>query len=112
MEKDEKIIFGAAAVIAIVMIGIKLGSVGSRTMIGFFLLWFLSYWLVKPLRMASMEKVVISLLLGIGLFPTIMYWVAFITGIKLAIAVTAVIFIILALIVNRPSVQKKIAGWL
>lgn len=98
------------AIIMLVMIGIfsfiLLGMTGFRTIIGILFLFFVPLYLIlNKASLAFGEKLIFSFFLGIGFFPSVVYYLGLFIGVRKAIIVTFIIFLITGVIINKIKKQ-------
>ena len=98
-----------AKMTAIIILGLiiifsfaALGITGARTIIGSLLLFFIPcYLLLNKVGLPADEKIIFSFFLGIGLFPSLVYYLGFFVGVRKAIIVVFVILLVMGIIINR-----------
>jgi len=94
----------AGAIIAALLLFFTtiLGFTGTRTLFFFALLYFIpSYIILNWFDIGASEKVIFSIFLGIGIFPSIAYGIGFLTGsLKAALWLTLVLMLGLGILLN------------
>ena len=85
-----------------------LGFSGMMTILGIILLlMFPAYLILNSFELEQDEKIIFSFFLGAGIFPSITYWIGMLISFRIAIAVTFIILIITAFIINKLKKHKK-----
>lgn len=80
------------------------GFMGFKTIIGILFLFLLpSYLILNKAELPTDEKIIFSFFLSIGFFPSIVYYLGLVIGIRKAIIAAFVVLIIVGIILNRKS---------
>lgn len=86
---------------------ILFGITGVRVILGFVLLFFLpTYLIFKNFDLPMMEKIAFSFFIGLGVFPTCVYYLGLLfSSMRLAIAISFILLMAIAIIFN--SIYSK-----
>jgi len=99
------------SVILVVFMFILFGIMGARVILGFSLLFFLPFYIIlSNFDISVEEKAIFSLLLGIGIFPTISHYLGMIfSSMKIAIVTSFVLLMAIGIAFNRyyPKLKKN-----
>ncbi len=99
---DNKMTLGIILVLIGLFSFIFLGFTGFRVIFGMLLVFFLPFYiLLGRFGLSRGERMVFSLFIGIGVFPSIVYWLGVFMSFRLAIVVTFVVLMIVALFLKK-----------
>ena len=103
MKLPENIGFiGIIVVIILLFFFFILGFSGMMTALGIILLFIIPIYLILDnFDLGQDEKLVFSFFLGVGIFPTITYWLGLFISFRLAILITFVILLAVAFLVGK-----------
>ena len=104
--KKNNLIIGIIIVILIFFF-ILFGLTGLKLIIGIGLLYILPFYLIlDKFNLEKTEKLIFSFFIGIGIFPSIVYYLGmFFNSLRIAIVVTFVLLLALGLILRK--IKKK-----
>jgi len=95
-------IFLLAALLTIMIFSFALfGITGIRVVFGLILMWFPFYLILNHFEITLGEKFVFSLVLGITLFPSIVFLIGFLISFRMAIAVTFLLLMAVFFLIRR-----------
>jgi len=77
------------------------GITGIRVVFGLILMWFPFYLILNHFEITLGEKFVFSLVLGITLFPSIVFLIGFLISFRMAIAVTFLLLMAVFFLIRR-----------
>lgn len=106
---------GDKTTIAIILILIALfsfiflGFTGFKVIFGMLLVFFLPFYLILDnFSLSRGEKVIFSFFIGIGIFPSIVYWLGVLISFKLAILISFILLMLIVFIINKLKRIRKI----
>lgn len=83
-----------------------LGLSGMMSILGIILLFIVpTYLILDNFSLGQDEKIVFSFFIGVGIFPSITYWLGMIISFRIAIFITFIILVVTSLLVRK--VWKK-----
>ncbi|MBW2974427.1 hypothetical protein KY366_01800 [Candidatus Woesearchaeota archaeon] len=101
-------------ILILLMIGIfsflVLGKTGFKTIMGVLALFVVpSYLILNKTSLSTEEKIVFSFFLSIGFFPSIVYYLGLLIGVRKAIIVSFLVLLAAGMIINFkiPGPKKK-----
>ena len=98
---------GIIVVIVLIFLFFILGFSGAMAGLGIILLFiFPMYLILDVFDLGQDEKIVFSFFLGVGIFPSIVYWPATIISFRLSIVLAFVILIVTAFLVRKYYKRK------
>lgn len=78
------------------------GIIGIKTIIGILFLFLVPFYLILNKTSLSLgEKIVFSFFLGVGFFPSIVYYLGLFIGVRKAIITTFIILLIIGITINK-----------
>lgn len=83
------------------------GVTGIRIFLGIIIMWLPFYLILSNFELTIAEKFVFSLILGITLFPSMVYLLGLLVSFRIAIAVTFVLLLGVFFLIRRYKKQKK-----
>ena len=87
---------------------IFLGFTGFKAIFGMLIVFFLPFYLIMDnFELSTGEKIIFSLFIGAGAFPSIAYWMGTLISFKLSIAITFVLLMAIAFAVKRFKKPKS-----
>ena len=103
LKKNEKPFFGIVILIfTIIFFYIILGVVGSVSILAIVLFFiFPTYMFLNNFKIDADEKIILSFFIGIGIFPSMVYYLGLIISFKAAIYATFTLMTVLALSFKR-----------
>ena len=98
-----KQIMAGLAVIAVLFFYILFGIVGVRAITGVFLVFFLPFYIILDLlNLERTEKIIFSFFLGIGIYPSIVYYLAvLLSSMRVAVLAAFVLLMVIALMSRK-----------
>ncbi len=107
IELDDKVTTGVILILIALFSFIFLGFIGFKVIFGILLVFFLPFYLIlRNFNLSRGEKVIFSFFIGVGIFPAIVYWLGVFISFKLAIAITFVLLVLVAVLVKRLKKKK------
>jgi len=96
-------IIGAASLVIILLLSLMLFEVtGLRVMFTVILLFFIpSYLILRNFELEQDEKIIYSLFLGLGIFPSLVYWLGLLTSITTAVMIVFVVLMLFSLVLPK-----------
>lgn len=89
----------AALALLLLFFLIRFSTEGFTTIAGFLIISLPIYYILKPFD--NLERLFFAFFIAIGIFPTVVYPLALIMGLKLSIALTFILFLIIGYLVNK-----------
>ncbi len=83
------------------------GIAGARLVLGIFFISLPIYLIINNFKLDEGEKIVFSILLGITLFPSLVYIFGLIISFRIAILITFIALIILAFVIKKYKSSTK-----
>ncbi len=77
------------------------GITGSRVVLGIIIMWLPFYLILSHLDIALGERFVFSLILGVTLFPSIVFLIGFLISFRLSIAVTFLLLMAVFFLIRK-----------
>ena len=90
--KEFIIFFSIALLIALVFLFILFGMTGARVVLGIIFVSLLFYLILNRFEIEAGEKYVFSILLGLTLFPSLVYLLGLVISFRIAIAASFIAF--------------------
>lgn len=86
---------------------IILGSGGTIAVFGIILFFVVPFYLMlNNFELGQDEKIILSFLIGAGLFPSLVYWLGLFISFKISIFITFMVYIIIAYLMSRHSGRR------
>ncbi len=82
------------------------GFAGIRFVFGIIIMWLPFYLILDNFDLKLGEKFLFSLLLGITLFPSVVYLIGFLISFKVSIFVTFLLFLVLSFLIKKLKNKK------
>ncbi|MBL7056612.1 hypothetical protein ISS07_06890 [Candidatus Woesearchaeota archaeon] len=103
LKKNEKLFFGITILIfTIIFFYVILGIAGSISILAIVLFFiFPTYTFLNNFKIDFDEKIILSFFIGIGIFPSITYWLGIVISFKLAIVTTLILILIISYLVGK-----------
>jgi len=97
---------GIIVVVILAFFYFILGLSGMMTVLGIILLFMVPiYFILDNFELGQDEKLIFSFFLGVGIFPSITYWLGLFISFRLSIFITFIILIVVGFIIKK--VWKK-----
>ena len=81
---------------------IILGFSGMMTVLGIMLFFILPMYLILDnFNLQQDEKIIFSFFLGVGIFPSMVYWLGTVISLRLAMSITFILLIILGFVLRK-----------
>lgn len=105
---DDKTTLGIILVLITLFSFIFLGFVGFKVIFGMLLVFFLPFYLILDnFNLSRSEKVIFSFFIGLGVFPSIVYWLGTLISFKLAIVIAFVLLTLVAFMIKKLKKPKN-----
>ena len=99
---------GIIAAVVLVFFYFILGFSGMMAVLGIMLLFiFPIYLILDNFDLKQDEKIVFSFFLGVGIFPSLVYWPATVISLRLSIVISFVILVVVAYLVRKFYKKKS-----
>ena len=106
-EKKEFIIFLSIILLVVLVFSFALfGIVGIRVVFGLIIVSLPFYFILNNFEFNEGEKIVLSILLGLAIFPSFAYLIGFVVSFRLAIAITFIALVGAAVASNKFKTKK------
>jgi len=93
---------------AIVFFFFLFGFTGVRTIVGFIFLIFPIYLILNNFELDQFEKIIFSIFIGIGIFPSIAYWLGlWFSSLLISVVVTFILLTLIRLLLMKVYKNKK-----
>jgi apolipoprotein N-acyltransferase len=105
---NDKMTVGVILVLIALFSFMFLGFVGFKVLFGMILVFFLPFYLILDnFNLTRGEKIIFSFFIGLGVFPSIVYWLAIFILFKLSIVITFVILMVAVFICRNTTILKN-----
>lgn len=99
---DDGATIGIILVLVALFSFIFLGFTGFKVLFGMLLVFFFPFYLILDnFDLLRSEKVIFAFFIGLGIFPSIVYWMSVFISFRLAIVITFVLLVITAFIIKK-----------
>tara|TARA_Y100000310_G_scaffold218670_1_gene219968 strand:- start:1142 stop:1471 length:330 start_codon:yes stop_codon:yes gene_type:complete len=97
--------FGFALVVTLIIlifIFFILGISGMMAALGLILLFILpTYFIIDNYDLQEDQKVIFSFFIGVGIFPSIAYWLGLLISFKIAILISFIVLILIGILIRK-----------
>jgi len=90
--------------VAVIMVFLYsiLGFSGMMAALGIILLFIVPFYLILDnFNLGQDEKIVFSFFLGVGIFPSVVYWLGLFISFRLSIFITFIVLVVVGLLVRK-----------
>ena len=102
LNKEDLGFTGLIVAITLIFFYAILGFSGMMSALGIMLIFILPIYLVlNNFNLENDEKIIFSFFIGVGIFPSIAYWLGTIMSFRLAILITFIVLIALGFVIKR-----------
>lgn len=109
IDKGSMLFVGILIAIALALFYIILGFSGMMSLLGITLIFMLpTYLILDNFELETDEKIVFSFFIGVGVFPSIAYWLGVLMPFRIAILATFIILLIAWLLIKKCLSKNKI----
>ena len=98
--------FGAALLIALVFSFVLFGITGIRVVLGIVFVSLPFYFILNNFKLEEGEKIIFSILLGLTIFPSMVYLLGFLISFRLSIIIVFAVLTIFAWLLRKAYNQK------
>lgn len=108
LSKENLGFIGIIAVIVLIFFYIILGFSGMMSALGIILLFIIPiYFILDNFDLEQDEKIVFSFFIGVGIFPSMAYWLGMLMSFRVAIFITFIILLIAGFLIRKYFKRKK-----
>lgn len=110
LELNNKLTAGIIIAMVALFSLIFLGFSGFKVLFGMMLVLFFPFYLIMDgFNLTLPEKIFFSFFIGLGIFPTAVYWLGVLVSFKLSVAICFVVFLAIGIIIKvfRKRVTKN-----
>jgi apolipoprotein N-acyltransferase len=101
-DKENIVFVGIVVAIIFVFFFYILGFSGAMSAIGIILIFIIpTYLILNNFELDNDEKIIFSFFIGVGVFPSLTYWLATFISFKVSILITFLIFLAAGFLVKR-----------
>jgi len=101
-DKENMAFIGIIAALVLVFFFYILGASGLMSALGIILIFVLpTYFILNNFSLDNDEKIVFSFFIGVGIFPSIAYWLGTFISFKIAIFTTFILLLILGFLIKK-----------
>jgi len=101
-DKENIIFVGILVVVILIFFYYILGFSGAMSALGIILIFMLpTYFILNNFKIDSDEKIIFSFFIGVGVFPSIAYWIGTFISFRLSILITFLILLGVGFLVNK-----------
>mgnify|MGYP001602835516 CR=1 FL=1 len=101
-DKENMILIGILAAIILTFFFYILGASGLMSALGIILIFILpTYFILNNFKIDDDEKIVFSFFIGVGIFPSIAYWLGTLISFKISILMTFILLLILGFLIKK-----------
>ena len=105
--RESKIFTAAILALTAIFFFVVLGATGLVVFAGTIFLFILpTYLILDNFELPQQEKIVFSFFVGIGIFPSIVYLLGLIISLRIAIAITFILLIVIAFMTKKYMKKK------
>jgi len=106
LKKETIILLITGIIFTLIFFYAVLGIAGTMAILGIVLLFvFPTYTILNNFKLDTDEKLVLSFFIGIGIFPSITYWIGTIISLKLSIFITLTLILTIGYLIKK--IHKK-----
>ncbi|MEA2038034.1 MAG: hypothetical protein U9O94_11100 [Nanoarchaeota archaeon] len=99
---DDKTTLAIILVLIALFSFIFLGFIGFKVIFGMILVFFLPFYLIlNNFSLSRSEKIIFAFFIGVGIFPSITYWLGVIISFRLAIAISFILLLLTAFLIKK-----------
>lgn len=104
---DDKITAAIILILIALFSFIFFGFTGFKVIFGILLVFFLPFYLIfNNFELSRSEKVIFSFFIGVGIFPSFVYWLGVLISFKLAVLITFVLLILVVILIKKIKKPK------
>lgn len=106
-EMEKYRIMGIILIVAMAFLYYILGLDGMMSILGIFLLFIVPmYFILGNFGLEQDEKLVFSFFIGVGILPSLVYWIGLFISFKIAILISFIILLITCFLIRTHKVKK------
>ena len=106
--KDDLGFIAIVVVIVLIFFYIILGFSGMMSALGIILLFIVpTYLILNNFDLGQDEKIVFSFFIGVGIFPSIVYWLGIFISLKIAIFISFIVLVVVGFGVRKILKRKN-----
>ena len=100
--KEDLGFIGIVAAVALIFLYIILGFSGMMSALGMVLLFAVPiYFILDNFELDTDEKIVFSFFIGVGVFPSIAYWLGMFISFRIAIFISFIVLVVVGFLIGR-----------
>lgn len=105
---DDKTTIGIILVLIALFSFVFFGFIGFKVIFGVLLVFFLPFYLILDnFTLSRSEKVIFAFFIGLGIFPSIVYWLGVLMSFRISILIAFVLLIVIGFFLKKYKKPKS-----
>jgi len=101
-DKENIIFVGILVVVILIFFYYILGFSGAMSVLGIMLIFILpTYLILNNFKLDNDEKIIFSFFIGVGIFPSIVYWLGTLISFRISIFMTFILLLLIGFFIKK-----------